>query len=182
MKDLLPKFHAQRIWAALVLLLFVCPALSGAAEDVKPPWGLQWGERSDYLARLLTSSKAKIVDKHNIDGREAWTVEGLIQAGLKRTVFYFTAGELVEVELQYQNAAWDSNMYDDFMASVRRKIEEKFGTGQLIARTKQQEGDVTQTIVGYKWTQTNTVIQLFYYSAEKEGESYRTVSVHYKVL
>lgn len=37
-----------------------------------------------------------------------------------------------------------------------------------------------QTVVGYKWDENNTAIQLFYYSAETSTQSYRTVSVHYK--
>jgi hypothetical protein len=68
------------------------------------------------------------------------------------------------------------------MSQVRRRIEQKFGSGQLIARTKTPEGKVMQTVVGYKWNLNNTAIQLFYYSAETSTESYRTVSVHYKTL
>jgi hypothetical protein len=155
---------------------------SSTSEEIKPPFGLQWGESSDRLERLLKGAKAQIVDKHTIEGRDAWTVEGLLQQGLKRTVFYFRSGQLVEVELQYQSPDWDSAKYNDFMAQVRRRIEQRFGTGQLIARTKGPEGDVTQTIVGYKWNLNNTAIQLFYYCAERNTDSYRTVSVHYKTL
>jgi hypothetical protein len=39
-----------------------------------------------------------------------------------------------------------------------------------------------QTLVGYKWDENNTAIQLFYFSAETATQSYRTVSVHYKWL
>jgi len=107
-------------------------------------------------------------------------VEGLLQAGLKRTVFYFKPGSLVEVELQYQSPDWDIAKYDDFMTAVRRRIEQKYGAGQLIAKTRAPEGDVIQTIIGYKWNQDDTAIELFYYSAENGAQSYRTVSVHYK--
>ena len=68
------------------------------------------------------------------------------------------------------------------MSQVRRRIEQKFGTGQLIARSKAPEGEIMQTIVGYKWNLNNTAIQLFYYSAESASDAYRTVSVHYKTL
>ena len=112
--------------------------------------------------------------------REAWTVEGLLQQGLKRTVFYFKNGALVEVELQYQSPDWDILRYDDFMSAVRRRIEQKYGAGTLIAKTRAPEGDVIQTIVGYKWNQNDTAIELIYYSAENASQSYRTVSVHYK--
>ena len=151
-----------------------------AAEQINPPFGLEWGESAERLERLLKGAKADIVDRHDVEGRQAWTVEGLIQTGLKRTVFYFRDGQLVEVELQYQSPDWDVAKYDDFMAQVRRRIEQKFGAGQLIARTREPAGNVMQTLVGYKWDENNTAIQLFYYSAETSTQSFRTVSVHYK--
>ena len=132
------------------------------------------------MAKLLAGAKAKVVDRHMVDDREAWVVEGLVQQGLKRTVFYFKNGGMVEVELQYQDDTWDNQKYDEFMASVRRKVEARFGPGQLIARSTTPDGDVTQTVVGYKWTLNTTLIQLFYYSAEKGTDKYRTVSIHYR--
>jgi|ERR1700677_538635 len=151
-----------------------------SADEIPPPFGLQWGESDERLGKLLAGAKAQVVDKHMVADREAWTVEGLLQQGLKRTVFYFKNGSLVEVELQYQSPDWDILKYDDFMSAVRKRIEQKYGAGQLIAKTRAPEGDVMQTIVGYKWNQNNTAIELIYYSAENASQSYRTVSVHYK--
>ena len=172
----------------LTLLLFAARPVFAQSEyetqgpqQINPPFGLEWGESAERLERLLKGAKADIVDRHVVDGRQAWTVEGLLQTGLKRTVFYFRDSELVEVELQYQSPDWDVAKYDDFMAQVRRRIEQKFGAGQLIARSRQPEpGDVMQTIVGYNWDENNTAIQLFYFSAETTTQAYRTVSVHYK--
>ena len=162
--------------------LFLLPDAGVCAEDIRPPFGLQWGESEERLAKLLASAKASVVDKHEVAGRMSWTVEGLVQQNLRRTVFYFKTGELVEVELQYQSGDWDTPKYDDFMSQVRRRIEQKFGPGQLIARSKRPEGQVTQTIVGYKWTQGQTVLELIYYAAENADLIYRTVSLHYKVM
>ncbi|MEA3188433.1 MAG: hypothetical protein QOD99_2263 [Chthoniobacter sp.] len=153
-----------------------------AGDEIKPPFGLSWGESAERIEKLLKGAKATVKDRHEIEGRQAWIVEGLIQAGLKRTVFYFKNGMLVEVELQYEDATWDTARYNDFMLQVRRRIEQKFGPGQLIARSKAPEGDVMQTVVGYKWNQNNTAIQLFYYAAETASDAFRTVSVHYKTL
>ena len=150
------------------------------ADDIPPPFGLQWGETSDRLSKLLQGAKAQVVDKHMVGEREAWTVEGLLQQGLKRTVFYFKNGALVEVELQYQSPDWDIIKYDDFMAAVKKRIEQKYGEGQLLAKTHEQVGDVVQTILGYKWMQTSTAIELIYFSADNGTQTYRTVSVHYK--
>ena len=151
-------------------------------EEIKPPFGLQWGETQERLENLLKGAKAQILDRHTAeDGRMAWTVEGLVSANLKRSVFYFKTDQLVEVELQYQNSEWDNGKYDDFMASVRRQLENKYGSGQLVARSKTPEGEVMQTLVGYKWNRNNAAVQLFYFAAEKGAEIYRAVSVHYQL-
>jgi len=181
-------FKRRRLLVVLLIILVVgrpagaqSPLDTQGPQQINPPFGLEWGESADRLEKLLKGAKANIVDRHDVEGRQAWTVEGLIQTGLRRTVFYFRDAQLVEVELQYQSPDWDVAKYDDFMAQVRRRIEQKFGAGQLIARTREPApGDVMQTVVGYKWDENNTAIQLFYYSAETTTQSYRTVSVHYK--
>ena len=77
--------HLGRLTAVLLFL----GACTLRAEDINPPFGLRWGETASRLERLLAGAKATIVDKRLDDGKEAWDVEGLLQAGLKRTVFYF---------------------------------------------------------------------------------------------
>lgn len=149
-------------------------------KPIEPPFGLRWGEDSRTIERLLKGARATVVEKRKVEGREAWTVEGLIQASLKRTVFYFKNEQLVEVELQYEENEWDAMKYNDFMSAVRRKIESKYGTGRLIARQKTPKDGVIQTLVGYKWEQNNTAIQLIYFAAESANFDYRSVSVHYK--
>jgi hypothetical protein len=160
-------------------LLFATPAF---AEDINPPFGLRWGETPDRMERLLQGAKAMIVERRNVDGRDAWDVEGLIQTGLKRTVFYFYRGELVEVELQYQKEEWTDSQYDTFMGDVRKRLEQKYGEGQLVARRTEQapSTDITQKIVGYKWNQNNTSIELVYFAATSGAQAFRTLSVHYK--
>jgi hypothetical protein len=176
-------FSTALIRLPVSLLVLAAAALlcrQGRAEEIKPPFGLGWGESTSRLERLLAGAKAKIVDRHDVSGREAWFVEGLVQAGLRRTIFYFKTGQLVEVELQYQSDEWDTSKYTEFMTSVRRRIEQKYGVGQQIARQKTPQGDVMQTLVGYKWNINNTAIELIYFSAENADQIYRTVSVHYK--
>ncbi|RYD78453.1 MAG: hypothetical protein EOP84_14225 [Verrucomicrobiaceae bacterium] len=150
-------------------------------REIKPPFGLGWGETAERLERLLTGAKARIVNRRILDDeREAWDVDGLVQTGLRRTVFYFKRGELVEVELQYQKDDWTQAKYDEFMGQVRRRIEQRYGAGQQIIRKTEPEGTVMQTIVGYKWNLNNTALELFYYSAQDSQHVFRTMSVHYK--
>ena len=166
----------------LTAVLLCLGASTLRAEDIIPPFGLRWGETAQRLERLLLGAKAKIVDRRLVDGKEAWDVEGLLQNGLRRTVFYFHRGELVEVELQYQQEGWDDARYTGLLEDVRKRLEQKYGDGQLIARRTEQapESDVTQKIIGYKWNQNNTAIELVYFAAANTSQSFRTLSVHYK--
>ena len=168
--------------ACLLAVLLFLGAGSLRAEEINPPFGLRWGETAQRLEKLLVGAKASIVDKHFIDGKEAWDVEGLLQTGLKRTVFYFHRGELVEVELQYQQDGWDDAHYTGLLNDVRKRLEQRYGDGQLIARRTEQapQTDITQKIVGYKWNQNNTAIELVYFAAANNTQSYRALSVHYK--
>lgn len=168
-------------WLAALLLLLT-PVAGRCADEIKPPFNLRWGETAERLERLLKGAKATIVARRTVEGREAWEVEGLVQAGLKRTVFYFVGGELVEVELQYQKEEWDEAKYDGFMGDIRRRLEQRYGQGQLIARKKEPKGEVMQTLVGWKWNQNNTAIELVYFSAQSPAQVFRTLSVHYKIF
>ena len=173
-----------RIFRSIFLILAV--ALIGVtmarAEEINPPFGLRWGESADRMEHLLQGAKATIVDRRLVEGREAWDVEGLIQQGLKRTVFYFNHAQLVEVELQYQKDDWNDAQYDNFMGDVRKRLEQKYGEGQLMAKRTEQDptSDITKKIVGYKWTQNNTAIELIYFAATNASKAFRTLSVHYK--
>lgn len=172
--------QTTRLMLAIVTFLVTMPTLFGL--EIDPPFKLSWGEAPMRLERLLAGAGAKIVLKHPVeDGTEAWEVEGIVQDGLKRTVFYFRSAALVGVELQYRNDAWTQEKYDDFMGRWRRTIEQRYGAGQLIARKTEPKEDVTQTIVGYKWNHNNTALELVFFSAQSPtGQIFRTLSVHYK--
>ena len=176
-----PRRH---LLCLLLMLLGLVLGSGASAEEIQPPFALRWGETAERLERLLRGAKATIMERRVVDGREAWDVEGLIQTGLKRTVFYFQKGELVEVELQYQKDDWTDLQYDGFLGDVRKRLEQKYGEGQLVAnRTeKQPETNITQKLVGYKWNQNNTAIELIYFCAQSPSQVYRALSVHYKAF
>lgn len=168
---------------ALTLLLW-CSAAPGIlrADEITPPLGVDWGEAENHLERRLLGAKAKIVEKRVVDGRDMWTVEGLIQANLRRTVFYFKNGGLSEVEFQYQNDQWAEVDYDRLLSDLRQKLDARFGAGKLVARTKTPQGDVMESLVGYQWSKGTAAIQVIYFGAESPTQAYRTVSLHYKAL
>jgi hypothetical protein len=152
-----------------------------AVEEIKPPFGLVWGETSARLERLLRNAKAEVKDKRPVQGGlMAWDVDGLVQAGLKRTIFYFRADELAEVELIYSRDDWDQRKYDEFMGQVRQAIQRRYGDGTLTVRKTEPVEQVMQTVVGYKWNQNNAAIELYYYSAQNTPHIFRAISVHYK--
>ena len=68
------------------------------------------------------------------------------------------------------------------MADIRRYYDAKFGTGTLVSRSRDTDSEVIQTLVGYRWTVGTTMLELFYFSAEKGDNLYRTISVDYKAL
>ena len=164
----------------LVLIALFLPFAPANAEEMRPPFGLNWGESQPRMQTLLTGAKAKIVERRVLEGRDMWVVEGLVQTNLKRTVFYFRNGGLVEVELRYQNSDWVDTEYNTFLAQLRSKIESRFGQGKLIARSKTPVNDVTQTLVGYRWEKVSTIMEIIYFAAENPSQVYRTVSLHYK--
>ena len=150
-----------------------------ATEPIKPPFGLTWGEKEERMEKLLASAKATIVQRRQIDGREAWEVEGL-KNGLKRSVFYFRTGGLVEVELQYQKDDWDQAKYDEFMNELKTWLEKKFGAGQLIADKTEPNGEVVQRAMKWKWNQNGASVELNFFSAQRDAKIFRTLSVHYR--
>ena len=173
----------NRIFLALCLsLALAVSATVRAADAIEPPFGLSWGIEKERLAGLLKGANAKVVEKRMLSGRELWAVDGLVQTNLHQTVFYFRNGGLVEVELQYQNGNWLDSSYNSFLGQLRLSLEAKFGPGRLIARSKNPQGDVIQTLTGYEWVQPGNAIQLVYFSAESPSQVFRMVSLHYKAL
>jgi hypothetical protein len=168
-------------WAALVAIIFL-PLLSCAADEIPPPFGFRWNDSSKRVERVLKGAKAKTVSRDTSGAKEVWTVEGLIHPGLKRTLFTFKSGLLSQVELQYEYPDWTLEHYNSRMGEVRRYFDQKYGTGRLISRSRDNETDVIQTLVGYQWVVGKSALELFYFSAQKEPMIYRNITVTYKAL
>jgi hypothetical protein len=168
--------------AGTMLGLIVTGHTQGVVPDqINPPFGFQWGEAEKDIEKIISRAQARIVTRDTIRGRDAWTVEGLIQPALKRTVLYFGSEKtLVEVELQYEHSDWNLTAYEEFLNSAKQRLEAKYGPPTVLARDKKPAGDVMETVVGYEWQQSGSSVQLFFYSAERNNEIYRSVSLHYR--
>ncbi|CAN5532207.1 hypothetical protein BH18VER1_BH18VER1_00350 [soil metagenome] len=168
--------------AAVFLTVLVGVGPAHAMEDIPPPFGFRWNDSSGKVEKVLVMAKAKIVARETKEKRETWTVEGLTQPGLKRTLFKFKEGFLTELELHYEYDKWTIENYNDRMGEIRRYFDAKFGTGKLVSRTRDTDSDVIQTLVGYQWIVGGTMLELFYFSAQRDALVYRTITVTYKAM
>jgi len=172
----------MRVLYATLLALLLSTIGARAFEDIPPPFGFRWNDSSGKVEQVLVAAKARIVSREQKEKRDVWTVEGLVQPGLKRTLFQFKEGFLVEVELQYEYDKWTIENYNNRMGEIRRYFDGKFGTGKLVSRTRDTDSDVVQTLVGYQWMVGGTMLELFYFSAQREALVYRTITVTYKAM
>lgn len=166
--------------AALFALLFSVGV--SLADEIPPPFGFRWNDTAARVEKVLKGAKAKIVAREKNDGGEIWTVEGLIHPGLKRTLFSFKDGRLTQIELQYEYPDWTLEHYNNRMGEIRRYFDGKYGTGRLISRARDNDTDVIQTLVGYQWVVGKSALELFYFSAQKEPNVYRNITVTYKEI
>ena len=170
-------------FALVVTIAFLLGAPSLLAlDDIPPPFGFRWKDPMARVEGVLKGAKAKIASREKKENREVWTVEQLVQPGLKRTLFNFREGLLAEVELQYEYPDWSIERYNDRMGEIRRYFDAKFGTGKLVSRSRDTETDVIQTLVGYQWMVGNTLLELFYFSAQRDPLIFRTITVDYKLI
>ncbi|MGE5209547.1 MAG: hypothetical protein ACM3KL_09475 [Alphaproteobacteria bacterium] len=172
----------RRVLTGLIAALILCPLRAPAADELVPPFGFRWNDSMARVEAVLHGAKAKIVSRGKKENRDVWTVEGLIHPGLKRTVFTFKERALVAVELQYEYPDWSIERYNQRMGEIRKYFDEKYGTGKLVSRARDNDTDVIQTLVGYQWMVGTTMLELFYFSAQHNNLIYRTISVAYKAL
>jgi hypothetical protein len=168
-------------FCALALIFAWVPS-APAVEDIPPPFGFHWNDSMTKLEQVLAGAKAKILTRERKERKEVWTVEGLVQPGLRRTLFIFRDGFLFEVELQYEYPEWTIERYNDRMGEIRRYFDAKFGTGKLVSRSRDTDSDVIQTLVGYQWIVGGTMLELFYFSAQRDQLLFRSITVSYKAI
>jgi hypothetical protein len=139
---------------------------------------------------MIRGAAAKIVNRRlERGGIEAWEVEGIAIEALRKTLFRFQNDQLIGLELQYRGPidtagreTWSEERYADFMGRWRRNLDQQYGSGQLLTRKTGAEGDVSQTLSGYRWTLGNTTVDLISFTAERGPERFQTLSVHYRIF
>ncbi len=171
----------RKLAVCLFLATLFCLVTEGVAlEEIRPPFGFQWGESLARMEQMLVNAKAKIVSKEPIPGGTQMKVTGISQRLLRAACFKFQGDSLTEIELQYGDPAWDTTKFSDFFDQTRRHLDERYGTGKLIAREKSVQNGITNSLIGYQWTQLGATLQLFYFTAESEAETTKVLSIHYR--
>jgi hypothetical protein len=190
------------------------PAQSPEMRDIHPPFSLMWHEPSERLETKIEGAKLSIVERRKIEDHWVMTATGFKKPSpkdpkapkppeLRRVLFYFeggsiskeklangkvrevlAGGQLIEVELQYEQEGWDEDKYGACLGEKRQMLERLYGQGQQIVRSSQPtpDGKATQTIVGYKWNRNNTAVELIYFtvSVNESEQAFHTLSLHYK--
>ena len=154
-------------------------------DTVDLPYHMLWGDSMNRLAALFAGSGATIANKKTEKGIETWTVQGLLAADLQTSLFRFSNGQLAALEFDYANPDWDTDKYNDKMGQFRRLLEAKCeAPGEMISRQTDQppaENGIKQSLMGYQWRRGDTLVQLFYFSAEDPDKklTFRNISLHY---
>jgi len=178
-----------------ILRIAPCAAQPPSAQTIKIPYALAWGDSVEKVREMLNAVKGhETAFSQKAPGRFVMEAEGLGVGDqlLKKSLFTFRDGALVEVELEYGDSSWDGEKTLDFFDRTRRRIGERYGTGILIVNKLQEHpaGDkvpqgMAYTLIIYQWTQPTVALELNYYSVEEgSGESakaLRLVSLHYKM-
>ena len=175
---------------ALLLFAFPCRAQQTSSQGIKVPYALAWGDSIDKVREMLNAVKARETAlSQKSPGKFVLEAEGLGVGDqlLKKSLFTFRDGSLVEVELQYGDPSWDGEKTLDFFDRTRRRIGERYGTGELIVNTVREHAsgekvpkDVTYTLIIYQWVQPTASLELDYYGVEGVEQALRLVSLHYK--
>jgi hypothetical protein len=183
-------------------------------REIHPPFSLMWHEPSERLEIKIESAKLAINERRKLDRQWIVTAGGFKKPNpgdpaapkppeLRRVLFHFeggaiskdkgangkvremlTGGQLVEVELHYEQDGWDEEKYGACLSEKRQMLERLYGPGQQLVRssTPTPDGKATQTIVGYKWNRNNTAVELIYFhvAVNDSDQAFHTLSLHYK--
>ena len=166
------------------LFVAFCALLSVATEapaqqEIKAPFGMQWGESVERIKEVVGKAKAKVVEEKVVGERDVLVVEGIVQEGLKRTLFYFREGGLSEVELQYDRKDWDEPRVASWVTTIKQQADKKYGPGRIFADDRGEKDGLRHTLRAWIWVQDFVSLRLVHYTAQQGEERMRRVSLHY---
>ena len=189
----LPLRRAVTLLSACVAILLFPHSLAAqetSGKAIRVPYGLAWGDTVDKVHGMIAAVKAKEIScTEKSPGKIQIEAEGLGigENLLRRTLFTFRDGSLVEVEMQYGDPSWDGPQTIDFFDRTRRRIDDRYGHGTLLVNNIRQHPDgdnipasALYTLIIYRWSQTVANLELSYYELKEETKACQLVSLHYK--
>jgi hypothetical protein len=166
------------------MLIILCGVSQlDAAERIKVPLNFKWGQPMQQVEETLKRANARVTERRTVSGKQVITVEGLPDpraTRLREALFYFQNEGLCEVEYRYSDPSWDASKINEIFEKTRQMLYERHGESRNIAKQRSMENGVLQTVIGYQWTQEETTLRLFLYTAEQGNEAYRVLSYHYR--
>jgi len=178
----------------LALAIFIigmpCHAQQATPHEIKVPYAMNWGDTIDKAREMINAVKAQETGvSEKAPGRVVLESTGLGVGDplLKKSLFTFKDGALIEVELQYGDSSWDAEKTLDFFDRTRRRIDERYGPGTLMVNKVKEHPsgenipkEMTYTLIIYQWSQPAAALELNFYHLEDNEKSFRLVSLHYK--
>jgi len=167
-----------------------CHAQQTGMSEIKVPYALSWGDSPDKIHGMISAVKATETScAEKSPGKLVIEAEGLGIADplLKKSLFSFRDGALLEVELQYASPVWDGGKAVDFFDRTRRRIDERYGAGTLLVNKVKEAPsdpnapkDTTYTLITYSWIQPAAALELTFYSMEEKVHAFHLVSLRYR--
>lgn len=177
------------------MLLLACGPVLMAQEQktvqgIRVPYGMGWGDSPEKAREMIRAVKAQEVSfETKSPGIDVLVAQGLSLGDslLKKSIFKFRDGLLVEIEMQYGDPSWDAEKTLDFFDRTRRRINERYGVGTLMVNKVKEHPagenvpeDMNYTLIVYEWSQPTVTLELDYYAVEQKNKALRLVSIHYK--
>ena len=153
-------------------------------DTVELPYHLYWGDSQNRLASLFAGVGARVLNKKAEGQAEIWSVDGLIAPNLQGSLFTFAQGSLVALEFDYGQPGWTPEQFNAMLDQFHKLLDAKCAKpAEPVDRPAAPSPDnsVKQTLTGFQWKRGDTLVQLFYFTAEDPAKSlaYRSISVHY---
>ena len=168
----------QRCLLLAIFAVLLTPC-ARAQQEIKAPFGMQWGESVERIKEVVGKAKARVVEEKVVGERDVIVVEGIVQEGLKRTLFYFSDGGLGEVELQYDREGWDDARVASWVTTIKQQADRKYGPGRIFADDRGDKDGLKHTLRAWIWVQDFVSLRLVHYTAQQGEDRMRRVSLHY---
>jgi len=150
-------------------------ALAGAAsacgEDIRPPFGLRWGESPE---RVLGSAKQTgVTARERLDAPGHATLElSFNQQSFDRVDFGFQSGCLIQVIVRYP-VSENQGPGNELLGSLRGELEQGFGVGELLEIGREQNRDgYEETRRVFRWQKEGCALWLISLEVQSTGRGH----------